>query len=494
MGEPLDKPGLRALEAMKNLNKTVSIFKIPKIPQKKSSKMKILTEERYIEELGKIIQKDFFPDLEKLKAQNQYLDAVEKNDVIKLRELYAKYSGPKPSHRSSNGYDSPATFETPMSKPDATPGSEMYTPQTKRSNQSPAESSVTKTVPSENHSLDSFLCTYTSEDNHSFQEIIELSDRKLRQKFAVLYDAETETAKQMTMAMVLPSIEKQFKAVEGSKPLDMWTYKNRNYVMYVPDGVELTKEEKLEMAKRKQEVVYSNTRLQHNPFDDKQSKETITELARCQAKILSGKIGVDGNKLESRDEPNVRGFSFVKTPSPCPGVTDSPLMTWGEIEGTPFRLDGSDTPVRPASGPSFRINETSRRENIALELAEKAGERMRGQKAKAMEAARRNIASPHIRSSIQRLASMSPAAKRLASARLGIHDSIITPSPRRSTPTPKSLRKATTPSPLLIRRKVPTATVNVNAYEANSDEQSKSLLTDDLLKIPAVRKKASDFF
>lgn len=53
-----------------------------------------------MQELGKIIQKDFFPDLEKLKAQNQYLDAVEKNDVIKLRELYAKYSGPKPSSHS----------------------------------------------------------------------------------------------------------------------------------------------------------------------------------------------------------------------------------------------------------------------------------------------------------------------------------------------------------------------------------------------------------
>lgn len=219
-----------------------------------------------------------------------------------------------------------------MNKPDATPGSDIYTPQTKRSNRS-SQSTASKKSPSENHSLDSFLSTYTSEDNHSFQEIIEISDRKLRQKFAVLYEAETEQAKQMAMAMVLPSIEKQFEAIEGSRPLDMWTYRNKNYVMYVPDGVDLTKEEKLEMAKRKQEVVYGNTRLHHNPFDDKQSKETITEMARSQAKIMSGKIGVDGNKLENRNEPNVRGFSFVKTPSPCPGVTDSPMMTWGEIEG-----------------------------------------------------------------------------------------------------------------------------------------------------------------
>lgn len=202
-------------------------------------------------------------------------------------------------------------------------------------------------------------------------------------------------------------------------------------------------------------------------------------------------------------ERNIRGFNFVKTPSPCPGADESPLMTWGEIEGTPFRLDGSDTPVRPSVGPSFRITETSRRENIALELAEKASERMRGQKAKAIETARRNYASPHVRSTLDRLATMSPAAKRLASSRLGIQDSILTPSPRRGsgTPTPKAMRK-TTPSPLLVRRKTRAAnTVTTPINSLNSLEQPVTpkaadvpLLTDDLLNIPTVRNKASDFF
>lgn len=31
-------------------------------------------------------------------------------------------------------------------------------------------------------------------------------------------------------------------------------------------------------------------------------------------------------------------------------------MTWGEIESTPFRLDGSDTPyVERNHGPSFKV-------------------------------------------------------------------------------------------------------------------------------------------
>lgn len=412
--------------------------------------------------------------------------------------------------------ESPATFETPINKPDSTPNSLSFTPKSTHSDSSQTTEKLRK-APSDGHTLDSFLSTFTSEDNNSFQEIIETADKKLRQKFAVLYNAETSQAKHMAMALALPGIEEQFQAIDGPKQIDTWTYKNKNYIMYVPDGVDLTTEEKLEMAKRKQEIVYNNTRLQSNPFDDKQSKDVISEMAKTQAKGLNGKIGVDGNTMECNGEPNIRGFGFVKTPSPSPGGGDTPFMTWGEIEGTPFRLDGSDTPIRPSSGPSFRITETSRRENIALELAEKAGERMRGQKAKAIEAARRNIASPHIRSTFDRLATMSPAAKRLASSRLGIQDSTVTPSPnhRRSTPTPKIIRKFTantTPSPLVTHRRkslplrhtpASSSVTSISSISStriasstiNDESSSEKLLTDDLLNIPgSSRSKAADFF
>ena len=41
--------------------------------------------------VDKIIQRDFFPELPKLRAQHEYLDAVEHNDVQKLREISARY-------------------------------------------------------------------------------------------------------------------------------------------------------------------------------------------------------------------------------------------------------------------------------------------------------------------------------------------------------------------------------------------------------------------
>lgn len=62
----------------------------------------------------------------------------------------------------------------------------------------------------------------------------------------------------------------------------MWTYTNINSVMYTPDAVELTKEEKIEMVNKKQEINYANTRFNHTPFDDRKSQEAINEAAKSQ--------------------------------------------------------------------------------------------------------------------------------------------------------------------------------------------------------------------
>lgn len=78
-------------------------------------------------------------------------------------------------------------------------------------------SKKSKKAPSEGHTLDSFLSTHTSEDNCSFQELIETADKKLRQKFAVLYDAEQQTALAIAHSLDLPKIEDQFKEVSGPK-------------------------------------------------------------------------------------------------------------------------------------------------------------------------------------------------------------------------------------------------------------------------------------
>ena len=67
------------------------------------------------------------------------------------------------------------------------------------------------------------------------------------------------------------------------------------------------------------------------------------------------------------------------------GVDASPLMTWGSIEGTPLHLE---TDVTPTPGPSFKIPKASRREELAIRLAEKASKVNRERKKAAAHAAR----------------------------------------------------------------------------------------------------------
>ncbi|KAL6265219.1 hypothetical protein P5V15_002003 [Pogonomyrmex californicus] len=481
-----DSPGSKALEAVKNI-KDVAIFKKPigSAKRSKNAQPKILDEDTYIEKISEIIQRDFFPHLEKLQAQNQYLDALEQNDTNRMRELYAKYSSGRPVTERPI---SPATFETPLRK---TESDDDVGSISETSSQKTSIESVTRNDKTESKTgLDDYLSTHTSEDNASFEEMMVEAESKRKLKYAWLYEAEEKSKGWLAIDGSTTDIP----AVQGSnirpKQVDSWAYKNKNYIMYIPDGVELTAEEKIELAKRKQTVMHENTRLRTNPFNEQQNKETINELAKSQSRANDGKIGVDGKEVVRTATPRVNGFSFVTTPSPRPGECESPLMTWGQIEGTPFRLDGGDTPLlRTSQGPSFRIAEPPKREQLALQLAEKAGERHRDRKNKALEAARKSLATPSPRSTIDRLSTMSPAARRLATQKLRISG---TPSPRRtpSSRTPSvGIRTSGTPRTITSAEEVISQKLAINATRIQGP-----VLTDNLLNLPPQRQRASDFF
>lgn len=91
----------------------------------------------------------------------------------------------------------------------------------------------------------------------------------------------------------------------------------------------------------------------------------------------AGKVDAQGHEVGL----NSKTLGLVATPSPAPGsssyghgvhfsdgyidsgrtrfclpgIDDSPLMTWGEIDGTPFRLDAADMQAPMGNAPTFKV-------------------------------------------------------------------------------------------------------------------------------------------
>lgn len=127
--------------------------------------------------------------------------------------------------------ESPATFETPVRDMPSqrstfsTPAAASMAHEENTSDTASVCSSQKSHISlTEGHSLDSFLSNYTSEDNCSFQELIEKSDKKLRQKFAVLFEAEEETALTMARNLCIPSAEEQCQMILGPKAVRNYAY------------------------------------------------------------------------------------------------------------------------------------------------------------------------------------------------------------------------------------------------------------------------------
>ena len=159
--------------AVQTVNKEVALFKVPSSALAPRKKKKVLDEDEYVSKIEAIIQRDFFPDLKKLKIQAAYMEAMETNDVVKLREIYEKYSvGPRVSS-SQRGHATPATFETPIR--DFDDNMSIHSASSSSSRKSKKEME-------EKESLDEFLFKNTSEDNESFEEMIDEAKRKHRVK------------------------------------------------------------------------------------------------------------------------------------------------------------------------------------------------------------------------------------------------------------------------------------------------------------------------
>jgi len=478
-------------------------FKVPQSPISKAKarkrRIKVLEEDDYVEKVEEIIERDFFPELEKLKAQSEYIEARERKDYVTMSRLQEKYSGCRPN---TGRLQTPSTFETPEDLPRENDprrpekNTDEFEDDEKSEEIVPGESDATEEK--EKLTLDKFLANHTSEDNESFIEIQEESDKKHRIKNAWMYKDETLCLEMKAQQMALPSIEQQAQLPIKQLDVDTWTYQNINSVFHNPEALELSEEEKLEMAKKQKIIKHDNTRLSKAPWKTEKQMEQLRKEAEKQEALAAGKVGIDGKELVRPETPSVNGFKLMSmAPSPALGVEDSPLMTWGQLEGTPYRLEGCETPLLQGGGggPGFSMKDVSQRDRLAKELADNNSKYYRDRKSKAIAQVKSSIKAG------KGLAGMSPAAQRLASGKLGIRvgtDQMLrasyTPSPARKvggTPTPRLSSAKSTPSHTPTR-KTGSSKVTPNIGVRTKTPGTGADITDNLLDIRTAKPIEKD--
>ena len=294
-----------------------------------------------------IIRRDFFPDVAKLEAQLEFIEASESNDYDKLREISERFATTTHTPAAAT----PATFETPSVN--ATPRSRGKQRE-KQQNGGPGENENSEDQPPEakkhkpeEAKLDQFLSKYQSEDDASFGELMEKAAEEHRQKHAWLRAKEKEYAN----ALPLEGPEQRLAITDGGSErreggggegsgegkimvehrpagVKTWNYTAKNTLMYIPEGVEESTMERVRKATKGREIVHSNTRLSSDFI--KKREAAVRAMASSgeegekgggvgPSKNKSEKIGVDGKTLAPGETPSVNGYDFIFTPQIHPG-------------------------------------------------------------------------------------------------------------------------------------------------------------------------------
>lgn len=459
-----------ALNTTRNANEMTTGMP-PPAPPKRVARKRVLDEDAYVNALEKIIRRDYFPDLDKYKAKLELLKAIEKGDVASVQRLKASLTPSSSSRVSTPG----------------TPRLTAISAERREGEDSTVETESGHVIDVQGVTLKDFVAKHTSEDNASFQSVLTVENEKKREKNKWLYEAE-EKHKSHMAEIALPKPDETLRLEGPRASVKTWNYQTRNELMYYPRGVQLDAEQKEAFEAR--QLIAANTRVPE-------------ELTRAQNEAVArAKEGDTGEPKSWRDReaqsydldklkatpghaaaasPRVRGFGFLGTPSPVPGLEgESPQMTWGTIEGTPMILPAEEEAIfgdlrgaASGAGPTFHLQETRSREMVAHSLTEGVRKKRKEEQERSRQAStplsilRRN-STPS-----QRLSMMSPAAQKFAKS-MGVRPgtSSIIPSP--------AIKGRTGPSPG-YKRGTPSRT-STPLSRGQTPDIKPSSITDNLLK------------
>ncbi|KAK9459081.1 nuclear protein Es2-domain-containing protein [Lipomyces oligophaga] len=350
-----------------------------------------LDEDEYVGSISRIIERDYFPDLVILRCQNMYLQAVKEGDDERAAQLARKL------HRL-NEPEGRLRADTPLVD-EQNENSEISTDTDNEDEVDEVDETEAEThshCVNTNVNLDKFQAKYTSEDNESFNKILDHRNQLNREKHAWLWSG-NKIPGQATIDYVLQQSQQSqphppsndlilasdvMQDTRMGKP-DSRVSKPRNELMFNPESGHLSDSSKQGYAAK--QVHRSNTRFLQSPNEFEFSDDK-SEFSSTSTNIHS---------------PMVAGFSFV-------------------------------SPGTPQVKNNFRISETPKREELHRKLLS--------------ERRPSSNTLSHSHRTLRRLASISKNTPQFASGPSDLRARMLTPAGKRLLSSISSWKKSTASS------------------------------------------------
>ena len=325
-------------------------------PRKKKTKI-VLEEEEFAARLEHIIERDYFPNVPQMKDELRLLRAERKgnekeilmakrNIQKRMREEEEARSGTSngltpsfyygsTSERGKGGRNTPTTSDTSgigfsfSSRRRRREEEEEEEEEYDEEEEERTTTTTTTKLLDSNKTLTQFLASHTSEDNKSFEDILEKINKKRREKNAKLFDA-----KKIHSAMNVQRLSDGSEGARTKSGALALAEPGQNALFFRPDSaLALSKNElaNLGATTAPKETFARNTRFNSS------NNSHVIEVNEVDEEELA----LFREQREKEMNPNVN-YSRITTPSFTPGRDNfTPIMTWGVLDATPVRISSS---------------------------------------------------------------------------------------------------------------------------------------------------------
>ncbi|CAG8894821.1 unnamed protein product [Penicillium egyptiacum] len=388
----------------------------PPPPKRIKRPATVLDEDVYTSTLSHIIARDFFPGLLETQIKQEYLEALESKDKAWITSSKKKLADvmrtPTPGSNARRKTEHASVPSAPQHFPGDTPhGWGGDTPMSVVSTSTAATETQDRNLPDvSNMGLVAFQAKYTSEDNESFNKVLDKQNEKRREKYPWLWNGnkipsarqiahQQEETKRIIAQGGKPEMglikrdehgQPPIKTDLNARPANPNTWKSRpdNTLMFLPSSVEDTHEtlaQKAEVTSRAgpKRTLYQNTRL----LDPHAAAAADAASAVAPSPSLSAiQDAIAGRPRLSESEaasafagsetPRVNGYAFVDEDEPEPEVTYGSSSKTDDMEAD-WRLLG---PTSEKPNP-FQLGETRKREALHHRMVDRAARNKRAEKA-----------------------------------------------------------------------------------------------------------------